>query len=149
MTEQSPREDMLNYSQHYLEDRLAILLGGRVAESLIFDEVSSGAADDLKQATHLARHMIAEWGMSDTLGPITYAETESNFLQQDGFITSSRIYSEHTAEIIDAEVERLIRESEQRAVAVLQEFHAKLDQLAEALIDQETLNEADVDAILG
>jgi cell division protease FtsH len=149
VTEQSPREDMLNYSQHYLEDRLAILLGGRVAESLIFDEVSSGAADDLKQATHLARHMIAEWGMSDTLGPITYAETESNFLPQDGFSTSSRIYSEHTAEIIDAEVERLIRESEQRAVAVLQDFHAELDQLAAALIDQETLNEVDVDAILG
>jgi cell division protease FtsH len=149
VTEQSPREDMLNYSQHYLEDRLAILLGGRVAENLIFDEVSSGAADDLKRATHLARHMIAEWGMSDTLGPVTYAETESNFLGQDSFNGSNRAYSEHTAEIIDAEIAHLIKENEQRAVTILNQFHDKLDALAEALINQETLNETEVNAILG
>jgi cell division protease FtsH len=148
VTEQSPREDMLNYSQHYLEDRLAILLGGRVAENLIFDEVSSGAADDLKRATHLARHMIAEWGMSAMLGPVTYAETDSSFLEQSRLNVSSRAYSEHTAEIIDAEVERLIKENEQRAITVVQNFRIKLDQLAEALINQETLNAMEVDTIL-
>jgi cell division protease FtsH len=147
MTEQSPSEDMLNYSQHYLEDRLATLLGGRAAESLIFDEVSSGAADDLKQATHLAQHMIAEWGMSDVLGPVTYRETEQNFLGQE--VTPPRSYSEHTAEIIDAEVASLIRAGEARALDVLKQYRSHLDNLAQHLLEQETLGEEEITAILG
>ena len=138
---------MLNYSQHYLEDRLAILLGGRVAENLVFNESSYGDADDLKQATHLARHMISEWGMSDVLGPITYRETEQNFLGQE--VNPARLYSEHTAEIIDDEVARLIKTSEQRALTVQQQHRDKLDQLAAALLDQETLGEEGILAILG
>ncbi|MDP4911346.1 MAG: ATP-dependent zinc metalloprotease FtsH, partial [Pseudomonadales bacterium] len=146
VTEQSPSEDMLNYSQHYLEDRLAILLGGRAAESLIFAEVSSGAADDLKQATHLAQHMIAEWGMSAVLGPVTYRETEQNFLGQE--VTPPRLYSEHTAEIIDAEVTGLIKAGEMRALAVLQQHRQHLDTLAQHLLEQETLGEEEITAIL-
>ena len=146
VTEQSPKEDMLNYAQHYLEDRLAILLGGRVAENLVFEEASSGAADDLKQATHLARHMIQEWGMSTVLGPVTYRETEQNFLGQE--VSPPRIYSEHTAEIIDAEIARLIKASEQRALTVQQQHRDKLDKLAAALLEQETLGEEEITAIL-
>ncbi len=142
MTEQSPKEDMLNYSQHYLEDRLAILLGGRVAENLVFEEVSSGAADDLKQATHLARHMISEWGMNENLGPITFREAEQNFLGQD--LTSNRDYSEHTAEMIDEEVSRLILENEKRALVVQEAHRDQLDSLASALLEFESLNEDEI-----
>ncbi|MEO2172777.1 MAG: ATP-dependent zinc metalloprotease FtsH [bacterium] len=116
MTEQAPAEDMLNFSQHYLEDRLAILLGGRAAENLVFQEVSSGAANDLKEATHLARHMISEWGMNENLGPITFSESEQNFLGRE--FTPSREISDHTAEMIDDEVAKLIQTSENRAIEV-------------------------------
>jgi cell division protease FtsH len=146
MTEQSPREDMLNFSQHYLEDRIAILLGGRAAEILVFDEVSSGAADDLKQATHLARHMISEWGMNEKLGPITYRETEQNFLGQEH--ASAREYSDHTAEVIDDEVSKLIKANEARALSVQSERRAQLDALASALLEHETLDEAEIKALL-
>ncbi|HIG41704.1 MAG TPA: hypothetical protein EYQ14_14390 [Gammaproteobacteria bacterium] len=106
----------MNFSQHYLEDRLAILLGGRAAENLVFQEVSSGAANDLKEATHLARHMISEWGMNENLGPITFSESEQNFLGRE--FTPSREISDHTAEMIDDEVAKLIQTSENRAIEV-------------------------------
>lgn len=146
MTEQAPNEDMLNFSQHYLEDRIAILLGGRAAEILVFDEVSSGAADDLKQATHLARHMISEWGMNENIGPITYRETEQNFLGQEH--ASAREYSDHTAEVIDEEVSKLIKANEARALSVLREKREKLEALADALLEHETLDEDEIKALL-
>jgi cell division protease FtsH len=146
MTEQAPNEDMLNFSQHYLEDRIAILLGGRAAEVLVFDEVSSGAADDLKQATHLARHMISEWGMNDNIGPITYRETEQNFLGQEQ--ASAREYSDHTAEVIDDEVSKLIKANEARALNVQREQREQLDALANALLEHETLDEEEIKALL-
>ena len=79
ITEQTPTEDKFTYGQHYLEDRLSIMLGGRCAEQLVFDEVSSGAANDLQQATTLARHMISEWGMSDKLGPLSFHSPDESF----------------------------------------------------------------------
>jgi cell division protease FtsH len=146
MTEQSANEDMLNYSQHYLEDRLVILLGGRTAELVVFDEVSSGAADDLKQATHLAKHMITEWGMSDALGPVTFQESEENFL---GHEQMQHEYSDSTAEKIDGEISRIIKQSEDRAVALLQAHRDQLDLLADGLMHHETLNEEQILQLLG
>ena len=81
-TEQTPKEDKLNYGQHYLEDRISIMLGGRSAEKIVFDEVSSGAANDLQQATTLARHMVTEWGMSE-LGPLSYQHPEQSYPGQE------------------------------------------------------------------
>jgi cell division protease FtsH len=95
-TEQTPKEDKLNYGQHYLEDRISIMLGGRCAEKLVFDEVSSGAANDLQQATTLARHMVTEWGMNEELGPLSFQHPEQTFPGQELILRKD--YSEHTAE---------------------------------------------------
>ena len=147
MTEQAPTEDMLNFGQHYLEDKLAILLGGRTAENLVFNEVSSGAADDLKQATRLARHMISEWGMSENLGPVSYGETEKSFLSHE--FTASREISDHTAELIDEEVVKLIMVSENRAISVQESHRDQLDSLASALLEHESLSAENIASILG
>ncbi|MCB1646335.1 MAG: ATP-dependent zinc metalloprotease FtsH [Pseudomonadales bacterium] len=146
VTEQAPEEDRVNYGQHYLEDRITILLGGRSAEKMIFGEVSSGAADDLKQATHLARHMISEWGMSESLGPVTWDETQENFLGQT--VSKPRDYSEHTAEKIDAEVSALIGRCEARVDALLLAQRERLDRLADSLMQHETLGEDDIRVLL-
>lgn len=146
-TEQTPREDKLTYGQHYLEDRISIMLGGRCAEQLVFDEVSSGAANDLQQATALARHMVAEWGMSEKLGPLNFRDPEQSYPNHELFITKG--YSEHTAEVIDEEVSKLIGVNEQRTKHVLQEHRAELDSIAAALLEKESLTDNDIKALLG
>lgn len=141
-TEQTPAEDKLAFGQHYLEDRLAIMLGGRCAEQLVFDEISSGAANDLQQATALAKHMVTEWGMSKELGPVNFHESGESFPNQEFMLHKD--YSEHTAELIDEEVSNLIRENEQRASALLKQHHAELEVLASALLEKETLSDKEL-----
>jgi len=145
-TEQTPKEDKLNYGQHYLEDRISIMLGGRCAEKLVFDEVSSGAANDLQQATTLARHMVTEWGMTEELGALSFQHPEQTFPGQE--IVLRKDYSEHTAELIDEEVARLVRENEQRTVGTLGEHREELDAIAEALLEKETLSDKDIRELL-
>ncbi len=141
-TEQTPAEDKLAFGQHYLEDRIAIMLGGRCAEQLVFNEVSSGAANDLQQATLLAKHMVTEWGMSKQLGPLSFHGSEESFPGQEFLVRKD--YSEHTAELIDEEVSKLVTENEQRASTMLKEHHAELEILAAALLEKETLSDKDI-----
>ena len=141
-TEQTPEEDKMSYSQHYLEDRIAIMLGGRCAEKLVFDEFSSGAANDLRQATDLARHMVTEWGMNENLGAMSYHHPEQSFPNQEFMLHKD--YSEHTAELIDAEVRKLISDNEQRTLETLTAHRTELDKIAEALIERESLDDSDV-----
>jgi cell division protease FtsH len=146
-TEQTPAEDKSSYGQHYLEDRIAIMLGGRSAENLVFDEVSSGAANDLQQATELARHMVTEWGMNESLGAMSYRHPEQSFPNQE--FALHKDYSEHTAEMIDTEVRKLITSNEQRALATLKEHRAQLDTVATALLEKETLSDIEIEELLG
>jgi len=146
-TEQIPAEDRHNLSYRYLRDRLAILLGGRVAEKLTFEEYTTGAANDLKEATKLARRMICQWGMSERLGPFTCQIGEEHvFLGRE--ISQERDHSEHTARIIDEETQSLIKEIENIVEKKLIDQQAALDALAEALLEHETLEDHEVDRIL-
>jgi len=145
-TEQTPKEDKLNYGQHYLEDRISIMLGGRCAEKLVFDEVSSGAANDLQQATTLARHMVTEWGMNEGLGPLSFQHPDQTYPGQELLLRKD--YSEHTAELIDEEVARLVRNNEQRTLETLQAHRQELDVIATALQERETLSDEDIRSLL-
>jgi len=143
VTEQLPVEDRHNYSEPYLATRLSVLLGGRCAERLMLGNVSSGAANDLEQATRLARMMVAQWGMSELLGPVHYhLGSEHPFLGYD--ITQEKDFSETTAQRIDEEIRRLITEAEQRTIDILTVNRAGLQQLVDALLVYETL---DADAV--
>lgn len=145
-TEQTPKEDKLNYGQHYLEDRIAIMLGGRCAEKLVFDEVSSGAANDLRQATELARHMVSEWGMNEGIGPLSFQNADQTYPGHELLIRKD--YSEHTAELIDQEVSRLVRDSEQRTMQVLTDHRQQLDVIAGALLERESLSDVEIRSLL-
>jgi cell division protease FtsH len=145
-TEQTPREDKVNYGQHYLEDRISIMLGGRCAEKLIFNEASSGASNDLQQASLLARHMVTEWGMSENLGPLSFNNPEQSFPGQE--LLGHKDYSEHTAELIDEEVSSLIRNNELRTEKVLEEHRQALGAIAEALLEKETLSDEQIDQLV-
>jgi cell division protease FtsH len=115
------------------------LLGGRAAEIICFDEITTGAASDIKQATHIARMMVTEWGMSDKLGMVEYGEGDSPvFLARD--MTKSRNYSEETARVIDAEIKRFIDDAYQTAERILNEGRDKVELIAKALLEFETLD---------
>ena len=145
-TEQLPREDRHNLSKNYLTKRLAVILGGHAAEKLVFNDITSGAGDDLKKASELARRMVCQWGMSDTIGPVAFRQGELHpFLGRE--LTEPKDFSEHTARLIDEEVRRLVQEAEAEAEKVLNEYRTQLDCLAEALLEHESLNAVEVDAL--
>ena len=147
-TEQLPEEDRYNLSRSYLLDRIAVMLGGRAAEKLIFNDLTSGAGDDLKQATNLARRMVCQWGMSDKLGPVTYRQGETHpFLGRE--MTEHRDFSEETARIIDDEIRKIIRKQEVKAEDLLDSSRHQLDSLAEALLKHETMEKEEIDQLLG
>jgi cell division protease FtsH len=146
-TEQIPEHERHNLSQSYLHDRIGVMLGGRVSEQIVFAEFSSGAEDDLKQATRLARHMVTHWGMSEKIGPLAFRRGEEHiFLGRE--MTQQRDYSEHTAQIIDEEVTQLIRGIEEEIVRLLQQHRPQLDALAGELQEKETLEKGDIEAII-
>ena len=137
-TEQIPEEEHYNLQQSYLRDRIGVLLGGRTAEQLVFGEVSSGAEDDLKQATRLAQHMITHWGMSERLGPVAFRRGEEHiFLGRE--MTQARDFSEHTAQIIDDEIRKLVKEIEQSVIQLLTSHRAQLEAIAKTLLEKETI----------
>ena len=148
VTEQIPEEDRHNLKRSYLFNRIAILLGGRVAEKIVFEDISSGAGDDLKKATQLARRMICQWGMSEKLGPVTFKHGEPHpFLGRE--LTEPKDFSEHTARLIDEEIQRIATHMEQRAEKILSTHRDKLDALAEQLLEHESLTKQEVNEILG
>jgi cell division protease FtsH len=145
-TEQIPEEEHYNLRQGYLHDRIGVILGGRVAEKLVFGEVSSGAEEDLKQATRLARHMVTHWGMSDKLGPVAFRRGEEHiFLGRE--MTQQRDFSEHSAQIIDDEICTLLKGIEQEVLVLLEQHRAQLESLAAALLAKETLEADEIKAI--
>ncbi len=145
-TEQLPAEERQIRRRPELEDALAVRLGGRAAEELVFADVSTGGHDDLVAATELARHMVREWGMSDRLGHIAWGAQGPVFLGED--IIHTRDYSDETAHIIDEEIAHILDEQANRAAAELARHRGQLDDLARALLDHETLVAADIARIL-
>lgn len=146
-TEQVPEEERHNLSESYLRDRIGVMLGGRVSEKMIFGEFSSGAENDLKEATRLARQMVSHWGMSDKLGPLAFHRGEEHvFLGRE--IAQPRDFSEYTARIIDGEIGALLRGIEKEIADLLRDYRPQLDALAEALLENETLEAAEIRAII-
>jgi cell division protease FtsH len=142
VTQQLPAEDRHSYDQHYLEDRLVVAMGGRIAEELVFGVVSTGANNDLVTNTELARKMVREWGMSTRIGPMAWGSQGMVFLGED--LMQTRDYSDETARVIDEEVERILREQEERCRKLLSEYRNGLDLVARRLLEHETVDGAEV-----
>ena len=141
-----PEERDFKYKDQ-LESELAVAFGGRVAEEIVFKRISTGAANDIKQATELAQQMIRSWGMSDNLGPLSYAKGEEQvFLGRE--IAQHRDYSEATAQKIDEEINKLIKNAYERAKSVLNENLDILHQLAERLLEKETVMGKELDELI-
>jgi cell division protease FtsH len=148
VTQSLPSEDRLNLSESDLRDQLVFALGGRAAETLIYDETSIGAENDLEQATNIARHMVTHWGMSERLGPVSYKVSESDpFLGRE--IHQHRQFSEHTMKIIDEEIAKLLNDASVNAVELLTEHRGKLEKITEALLEHEELDEREITALIG
>jgi cell division protease FtsH len=147
VTQLLPGEDRHYYPRTYLMNRLSIALAGRVAEKIVFSDVSSGAQNDLKEATSLAEKMVAQWGMSDRVGPINLGRGEEHpFLGRE--LSLPKRYSEEMAWLMDQEIQKMIIDAESRATEILTVKKHTLDVLAEALIKEETLEKADVEQII-
>ena len=147
VTMQLPIDEKHGYSKEYVEGRLAILMGGRAAEERIFDELTTGAGNDIEQATKIARKMVCEWGMSDVLGPMTFGKkNEEIFLGRE--IQSHRDYSEVTARMIDEEVVRVVRKAQSTANQILKDNVEQLHNLAKALLEHETIDGDEVVAVM-
>ena len=140
-------EERHTYSREYFEDVICKAMGGRVAEMVVFDHVNSGAANDLEQATMIARRMVREWGMSDAIGPMAFAGQQQVFLGED-LMTSGREYSDEMARKIDEEIGRILREQEQRARDLLVKHRRGLDLVAQSLLDNETIDGAMVSRLV-
>jgi cell division protease FtsH len=132
-------EERHTYSREYFLDVICKAMGGRVAEKIVFGQVNSGAANDLEQATNIARRMVREWGMSDSVGPMAWHGQQQVFLGED-LMTSGREYSDSTAKMLDDEISRILREQEERAHQLLTKHRKGLDLVAEALLEQETID---------
>ncbi len=142
-----PEEDKFLLTREELSDELAMLLGGRVAEELIVGDITTGAANDLERATKIARQMVTEYGMSDTIGPLTLGQKQHEvFLGRD--FTTQPDYSEQVAFEIDNEVRRMIDQAHDEALEILQEYRSKLDQMAALLIERETIDKEEVERLL-
>ncbi|GIW98571.1 MAG: ATP-dependent zinc metalloprotease FtsH 1 [Pirellulaceae bacterium] len=143
-----PSEDRVSASEHELRDELIVLLAGRAAEKLVYDETTVGAENDLERATSMARRMVAHWGMSPKLGPVSYKTSEEDpFLGRE--IHQQRHFSEHTQEIIDEEVARILNEASEQAMALLIEKRQELEVLTKELLEHEELNEHDIERLIG
>jgi len=147
VTEQIPQFDRHNLNKKYLLNRIAVALGGRCAEKIVFGDITSGAASDLKQVTKIARHMVCQWGMSDRIGLVMFKQGEEHpFLGRE--LTEPKDFSEHTAKIIDEEIHDIISSMEEKATKILSDNRTKLDALAEGLLENETLEKSQIDWIL-
>lgn len=142
-----PIDEKHTYSKQYLEAMIAYALGGRAAEMLIFNELTTGAGNDIERATNLARKMVCEWGMSEKLGPLAYGTKEEEiFLGRE--ITRSKNYSEQTAIAIDEEVKAIVTRGMQRAESILKENIDVLHRLANALLERESLDGEEIDKVI-
>ena len=147
LTMQLPIDEKYTHSKKFLENTICILFGGRIAEQLIFGEITTGAGNDLERATDLARRMVCEWGMSEELGPLTYGKKEEQiFLGRE--IAQHRDFSEETARQIDIAVKKIIYQAKDTAIALLEENKDILARMAEELLERETIVLADIERIM-
>ncbi len=147
VTSYLPKEDRHTLSKEYIETQIMCLLGGRIAEKIVFNQFTTGAANDLERATALARKMVTEWGMSERIGPVNYNSSHNEvFLGRDfGHI---RPYSEQTAQLIDAEITRIVRELEQQTEELLRQHEDLMHFLVKHLLEKETLDAAELDQLI-
>jgi cell division protease FtsH len=147
VTQQLPEDDRYHYPKSYLVNRLCVALGGRVAEQLEFNDISTGAQSDLKLVTELAEKMVCQWGMSDKVGPITFSRGEEHpFLGMK--MAEEKTFSEEMAWLIDQEIAALIKGAEEKAGELIAAHRPQLDALAAALLEEETIDGKRVDEIL-
>ena len=149
ITYQRPQSDRYNYPEPYLRARIIGMLGGRAAEEIVYGTKTTGAENDIEQATDLARRMVTRWGMSDRLGLVQLAAKDNPYLNGFSGNMGSKPFSEDTAKAIDAEVLKIIHESHELAKELLTAHRKQLDALAEALLSHETLNELEILEITG
>lgn len=148
VTQFQPDEERFHIGEQRLHQQLAMMLAGRAAEKIEFDEYSAGAEDDIKRATQIARGMVAHWGMSDKLGPVAYRQSEHHpFLGKE--IHENREFSEETAHLIDQEIKVFLDSAQDRATKLLMEHRSELDSVSEALLDRESLSRADLVELIG
>jgi cell division protease FtsH len=148
VTQFLPEEDRVGINESEVIADLTVALGGRAAERLIFSDLTAGAAGDLKTATRLARMMVTQWGMSERVGPVFFRASEEHpFLGRE--MSELRDHSEHTAQIIDEEVSRILREADERAYRLLEEHRDDLEKLTEALIEKEVLTVTEIEELIG
>ncbi|HEY2592564.1 MAG TPA: ATP-dependent zinc metalloprotease FtsH [Chloroflexota bacterium] len=145
VTYQRPEDDRHNYSEEYLRARITGAMGGRAAEEVVYGGRTTGAENDIQQATEMARQMVTRWGMSERLGPVTLAPRDDSFLRGESFPgLGSKPYSEATAKVVDDEVERILQECYAEGVRLLRAHREELDRLAQALLEHETLDEQEI-----
>ncbi len=149
VTYQRPDSDRYNYPEAYLKARIVGMLGGRAAEEIVYGTKTTGAQNDIEQATTLARSMVTRWGMSERLGMVQLAPRENPYLASlDGY-EGPKSFSEETARVVDSEVQRIITESHDQALLLLGQHRQQLDALAEALLARETLDEKEILQVTG
>jgi len=142
-----PIDEKHTYSREYLEAMIAYAMGGRAAEIIVFNQLTTGAGNDIERATALARKMVCEWGMSDIMGPVTFGKKEEEiFLGRE--ISQHRDYSEQTAVQIDSEVKKIVDIAMQKALTILNDNRAIMDKLADALLEREILDGDEIDKII-
>jgi len=147
VTMQLPVDDRHNYSKEFLENQLAMMLGGRVAEELVLNQKTTGASNDIDRATKTARKMVCQWGMSDKLGPLSFGDGgEQIFLGRE--LIQHKNYSEDTARTIDDEIRGIIDQAHAKARTLIGENRAALDRIAEALLERETISGDDIDLLI-
>ena len=147
VTQQLPIDDRHNYTREYLESTLSVMMGGRVSEEMFMSVLTTGAGDDLEKATEMARKMVCEWGMSESMGPLTFGKKEEQiFLGRE--IAQHQDYSEATAVLIDQEVKRIVLEAYERAKRVIDANREALVRVAEALLEYEVLDGEEVSALV-
>ena len=148
VTQSLPVDERHTYSRDYLETTLAVFMGGRVAELKVFNQLATGAGNDLERATKLARKMVCNWGMSDELGPVTFGKTEEHiFLGRE--IQRAKEFSEATSETIDKEIKKFIEHAEKVAADIISKHIDKLHTLAAALLEREIIDSKEVDELIG
>lgn len=149
VTYQRPQTDRYNYPEAYLRARIVGMLGGRVAEEVAYGTRTTGAENDIEQATSLARNMVTRWGMSDELGMVQLAPRQNPYLSDVAGFGGDKPFSEETARMIDLEVQRIINESHDEALHLLHQHRKELDALVRALLERETLDEQEILAVTG
>src|SRR5690349_4226733 len=149
VTYQRPQTDRYNYPEAYLRARIVGMLGGRAAEEVIYGTRTTGAENDIEQATQLARNMVTRWGMSEELGLVQLAQRQNPYTGVAGAFAGEKPFGERTAEAIDDEVQRIIGDCHEQAKSLLRERRRELDALVQALLERETLDQAEILAVTG